>query len=151
GLTGQFYRQFAVTIAAAMIISAVNALTLTPARAVWIFKTEEGGQGHEPRREALPGWAFSIGGGILTLWLEWQYRPGHWGPPADENALPRWLFWSLAAAAFVPGAVAGGVIGWFVIGPVNAVLGWFFGGFNRAFERITALYSWAVGHALRLG
>ncbi len=34
GLTGQFYRQFAVTIAVAMIISALNALTLTPSRAV---------------------------------------------------------------------------------------------------------------------
>ena len=30
GLTGQFYRQFAVTIAVAMIISAMNAMTLTP-------------------------------------------------------------------------------------------------------------------------
>ena len=30
GLTGQFYRQFALTIAASVIISAVNAMTLTP-------------------------------------------------------------------------------------------------------------------------
>ena len=41
GLTGQFYRQFALTIAASVIISAVNAMTLTPSRAVSIFKTEE--------------------------------------------------------------------------------------------------------------
>src|SRR5581483_2670140 len=40
GLTGQFYRQFAVTIAVAMVISAVNAMTLTPSRAVAIFRTE---------------------------------------------------------------------------------------------------------------
>src|SRR5207302_1962398 len=32
GITGQFFRQFALTIAVAMIISAVNAMTLTPSR-----------------------------------------------------------------------------------------------------------------------
>ena len=42
GITGQFFRQFAVTIAVSTIISAVNALTMTPSRAVLIFKTEEG-------------------------------------------------------------------------------------------------------------
>src|SRR5438477_10692963 len=42
GLTGQFYRQFALTIAASVIISAVNALTLTPSRAVSIFGRDEG-------------------------------------------------------------------------------------------------------------
>ena len=44
GITGQFFRQFAVTIAVSTIISAVNALTMTPSRAVLIFKTEEGKQ-----------------------------------------------------------------------------------------------------------
>ncbi len=39
GITGQFFRQFAVTIAVSTIISAVNALTMTPSRAVLIFKT----------------------------------------------------------------------------------------------------------------
>src|SRR6185369_13313813 len=38
GISGQFYRQFALTIAASMIISAVNAMTMTPSRAVMIFK-----------------------------------------------------------------------------------------------------------------
>src|SRR5271167_1015532 len=41
GLTGQFYRQFALTIAASVIISAINAMTLTPSRAVSIFRSEE--------------------------------------------------------------------------------------------------------------
>src|SRR5205823_9515397 len=39
GITGQFFRQFALTIAAAMIISAINAMTMTPARAASIFAT----------------------------------------------------------------------------------------------------------------
>ena len=34
GITGQFYRQFALTIAASTIISAINAMTMAPARAV---------------------------------------------------------------------------------------------------------------------
>ncbi len=37
GITGQFFRQFALTIAASMILSAVNAMTMTPARAATIF------------------------------------------------------------------------------------------------------------------
>ena len=41
GITGQFFRQFAVTIAVSTVISAINALTMTPSRAVLIFKTED--------------------------------------------------------------------------------------------------------------
>ena len=67
GITGQFFRQFAVTIAVSTIISAINALTMTPSRAVMIFKTEEGSHGgHELKREALPWWIFGIVGGMLT-------------------------------------------------------------------------------------
>ncbi len=40
GITGQFFRQFAVTIAVSTVISAINALTMTPSRAVVIFKAE---------------------------------------------------------------------------------------------------------------
>ena len=37
GISGQFYRQFALTIAASTIISAINALTMAPARAVQLI------------------------------------------------------------------------------------------------------------------
>ena len=47
GITGQFFRQFAVTIAVSTIISAINALTMTPSRAVIIFKAEEGHTEHK--------------------------------------------------------------------------------------------------------
>ena len=69
GITGQFFRQFAVTIAVSTIISAINALTMTPSRAVMIFKTEEGSHGHQLKREALPWWIFGIIGGMITIWL----------------------------------------------------------------------------------
>ena len=45
GITGQFFRQFAVTIAVSTVISAINAMTMTPSRAVLIFKAETGSKG----------------------------------------------------------------------------------------------------------
>src|SRR6516225_2614280 len=47
GITGQFFRQFALTISVAMIISAINAMTMTPARAAWIFRGRDGGKKDE--------------------------------------------------------------------------------------------------------
>src|SRR5213076_3000935 len=54
GITGQFFRQFALTIAAAMIISAVNAMTMTPARAAAIFAGRAPGAHGQQGKEALP-------------------------------------------------------------------------------------------------
>src|SRR4029077_16065298 len=51
---------------------------------------------------------------------------------------------------FLPGAVAGGALGWFIIRPVNFVLGVFFRGFNWIFDRATQAYGKSVGWALRL-
>src|SRR6202789_1324174 len=48
GITGEFFRQFAVTIAMSTIISAINAITMTPSRAVVIFKSEAGNKGDRP-------------------------------------------------------------------------------------------------------
>ena len=44
GLTGEFYKQFAVTIAISTLISAVNSLTLSPALSAWLLK----GHGEAP-------------------------------------------------------------------------------------------------------
>ncbi|MBL1277661.1 MAG: efflux RND transporter permease subunit [Ectothiorhodospiraceae bacterium] len=59
GVTGQFYRQFAVTIAIATVISAINSLTLSPALAAVILR----GHDEPPDRftriiDALFGWVF---------------------------------------------------------------------------------------------
>jgi multidrug efflux pump len=158
GLTGQFYRQFALTIAASVIISAVNAMTLTPSRAVAIFKSEEQGADQtgnsdrrHPSKEALPWWVFGILGGMLTAWLAPRFLAGHLGLPAapaeEASSLEQWLYWG---ATFAPGLLAGLVVGWFLIGPVNAALGWFFRGFNRLFDGVTTGYGWIVGKLLRL-
>jgi multidrug efflux pump len=47
GLTGQFYRQFALTIAISTVISAVNSLTLSPALAALLLK------GHDAPKDRL--------------------------------------------------------------------------------------------------
>jgi multidrug efflux pump len=59
GLTGQFYRQFALTIAISTVISAINSLTLSPALAALLLK------GHDEPKDRLTriidrlfGWLF---------------------------------------------------------------------------------------------
>jgi multidrug efflux pump len=47
GLSGQFYKQFALTIAISTVISAVNSLTLSPALAALLLK------GHDAPKDAL--------------------------------------------------------------------------------------------------
>ena len=51
---------------------------------------------------------------------------------------------------FLPGAIAGGALGRFLIRPVNRVLGRFFHGFNWFFDRATHVYGNCVGWCLRL-
>ncbi len=154
GITGQFFRQFAVTIAVSTVISAINAITMTPSRAVLIFKQQSqkdngqrNGKGHLHQPEALPWWSFAIVGGLLAVW---------YGP----ELLARWLgqavspttelSWALTAAYFTSGALLGGVVGWVVIRPVNAVLGWFFRSFNRAFHGMSLGYGWTIGVGMRV-
>jgi multidrug efflux pump len=47
GLSGQFYKQFALTIAISTVISAINSLTLSPALAAMLLK------GHDEPKDAL--------------------------------------------------------------------------------------------------
>ena len=56
GVTGQFYRQFAVTIAAAVIISGFNSLTLSPALAAMLL------QPHGAKKDALGRWIERVAG-----------------------------------------------------------------------------------------
>jgi multidrug efflux pump len=156
GITGLFFRQFAVTISVSTVISAINAITMTPSRAVLLFKTDPGHEGAQVHRhEALPWWIFGLVGGILSFWLGPRYLAARFGLPGLPEAHaglepPRLLWWTYAAAWFSPGLVAGCLVGLIVIRPVNVVLGWFFRIFNRAFDGMSSVYGWIVGWSLRL-
>jgi multidrug efflux pump len=60
GLTGQFYKQFALTIAISTVISAINSLTLSPALAALLLK------GHDEPKDGLTR--------ILERGLGWFFR-----------------------------------------------------------------------------
>ena len=60
GLTGQFYRQFAVTIAISTVISAINSLTLSPALAALLLR------GHDQPKDALTR--------FMDRYLGWLFR-----------------------------------------------------------------------------
>ncbi|QEL14986.1 efflux RND transporter permease subunit [Limnoglobus roseus] len=150
GITGQFYRQFALTIATAMFISAVNALTLAPARAVAIFKGREHAPGREEKKdgekdhqpaEALPWWGLGalIGFGIYSVVSQF------FGEQIAFDARPWWQKALVVLASGVPGLAAG----WFLIKPVNRGLAWFFGKFNKGFEWATNVYGKAVALLMR--
>jgi multidrug efflux pump len=93
---------------------------------------------------------------VLTAWLGPRFFPAaRYGLPAlptgEEAAdMPWWQYWGIVAAYAAPGALAGGALGWAIIRPVNAALGWFFRGFNGVFDRMTGVYGATVGRVLRL-
>ena len=142
GITGRFFNQFAVTIAASTIISAINALTMTPSRALMIFKTKKqhgdaagGGHGHAHEREALPWWFFIFIGGLVSRCADSGIDRGSCrlarcrrprARRARHGACCRFTLDCL------PGTPFGMLFGWYCIRPVNAVLGWLFRGFNAA-------------------
>ncbi|MCO6062188.1 efflux RND transporter permease subunit, partial [Pseudomonas sp. MOB-449] len=60
GLTGQFYRQFALTIAISTVISALNSLTRSPALAAMLLKGHDAPKDHLSKliERLFAGWLF---------------------------------------------------------------------------------------------
>ncbi len=148
GIPGKFFQQFALTIAASTIISAINAMTMAPARAVTLLKPHH--EGHQP--EALPKW----GVGLLAAYFAYRYLFPWIATPlgiplaeADHHgSSPTWsLFaWSLFALT----CLAALVIGWFLHPPINGLLQQFFRVFNAVFDKLTAWYGTLVTGILKL-
>ncbi len=151
GIPGQFFRQFALTIAASTVISAINAMTMAPARAVTLIKPH--GAGH--KREALPALGVAL---IFGMLADWKIKPllmpmfglhaaehgGHAAAAAHASSeLQLWLLW---AGVFCVAAI----IGWFANGIVNYLLLKLFDAFNKVFEICTNFYGKVVANLLRI-
>jgi len=155
GLTGQFFRQFTLTISASMVVSAVNAMTMTPARAAWIFGSRTAGERGHQGKEALPWWSLGLLGGFASMSLLSRALGARLGLPSGAH--PDMVPPGFAAVAqqlgadlllFSPGAVAGGVLGWRAIDWVNGVAARLFRAFDRALARATDAYGRTVARGL---
>jgi multidrug efflux pump len=144
GIIGQFFRQFALTIAVSTVLSAFNSLTLSPALAAILLKPRARGV-YEP----MPWFAFAP----LGAWLGHKLGQG-WVTPALD-ALPLDLApglvdflhdWGPALAGGLAASVAGLLLG----RPLNALLGGSFRLFNRGFDLSTTAYTRSVGLLLRV-
>jgi multidrug efflux pump len=155
GISGQFFKQFALTIAASTVISAFNSLTLSPALCALLLKPHAHGEHGHVQQEALPRLGIAIIGGLLAyvfllgpvghlVGVE-VVGHGHGGHEAATHASPA-AVWGLKVGV----AVVGVIVGWLVAFVVNRALGAFFRGFNWVFDVTINGYGKAVGVLLRL-
>ena len=131
GIVGQFFRQFALTIATSTVISAFNSLTLSPALAALLIRPKS-----REKPEALPRLAYALAGAGLG----YLYLAPLIGPRLGQ-APP----WAGGAIGGVLGAIGGWVLGW----PLDRALVWFFGVFNAGFSAVTRGYTRIVGLMLK--
>lgn len=73
GPVGVFYRQFSITMAIAIVISGVNALTLTPALSALLLKPH---QGHKREKNILDKAFFVFNKGFNNLTFKYQFLLG---------------------------------------------------------------------------
>jgi multidrug efflux pump len=147
GITGHFFRQFALTISVSTIISAFNSLTLSPALTAVLLRRHD-----KQDAPPLPRVAFALAGGwagwvFLSSWLTgWFERGVESLSPAHAADWQTALSWTAAGIM----AVVGAATGWAIGGKLNGLLGWFFRTFNAGFGRATNGYVRMVGLTLRL-
>jgi len=157
GISGQFYRQFALTIAVATLISAFNSLTLSPALCALLLKPHAHGEGVHKHREVLPRFGIIVLFGFIAyailpvylaplLGVDLPAAAGHGGHEPAPHATSL-AVWGVRALAFL----IGGIAGLLLAGIINRLLDAFFRGFNWAFDRMVRAYGLAVGAVLRVG
>ncbi|MCF7788260.1 MAG: efflux RND transporter permease subunit [Prosthecobacter sp.] len=95
GLSGQFYKQFAVTIAISTVISAINSLTLSPALSALLLKE------HHAKKDILSR--------IIDVLLGWFFRPFNrffeWSSNAYVGIVKRIIRFSFVAVVIYFGLV----------------------------------------------
>jgi multidrug efflux pump len=167
GITGMFFRQFALTIAVSTILSAFNSLTLSPALAALLLKPRD-----KARASALPWLGYVLGGGLagllflpaaLSASLAWSAHlvQGNLVAPSWTPWLAPFLSavrWPAAAGVLqavpplglqVGGALLGAATGALLGRLLDLILTGFFRLFNWAFRRGTGVYTAVVGVSLR--
>ena len=144
GISGQFYRQFALTIAASTAISAFVSLTLAPALCALLFAGHPAKPHETTHRNALPALGISLLAGLLAIWLFEDLAIVRAGLAA--MAVPdEWKVWGVRLVLFAAGSLAG-----FVATPVvNLFLAGFFRLFNLFFDLTTGVYGGAVSLLLQ--
>ena len=144
GIVGQFFRQFALTIAVSTVISAFNSLTLSPALAAILLRPRARGS-----FEALPLFAFAPIGAWLGHKIGLHYANPileslHWNlTPAQTDLLRLW-------GPILIGAVGLTLVGLVLGRLINFLLGWSFRIFNRGFDLSTVAYTHTVSMFLRI-
>jgi multidrug efflux pump len=143
GITGQFFRQFAMTIAVSTVISAFNSLTLSPALTAILLR---------PRDKAnalpLPWAAFPLIGGVLGWIIHSAFGESLWGRFGGDfnQRLVAASPWAAPVAAAFVGVLAGAVTGTWL----NRILAASFRAFDRAFRVATSFYVRLAGGLLRV-
>lgn len=147
GLTGQFFRQFALTIAASTVISTFNSLTLSPALAALLLRERD-----RETHEALPRLAFPVfGGWIAYVWLAsplagWLERCWPLLPEGIATRLSPATWLIAMSLAALPGAV----VGWLTARRAASLLRTCFHAFNVGFSWTTGRYTRVVSGLLRI-
>ncbi|HEY3968952.1 MAG TPA: multidrug efflux RND transporter permease subunit [Planctomycetaceae bacterium] len=134
GITGQFFRQFALTIAVSTVISTFNSLTLSPALTALLLRPhEEGGSTPLPR----------VGFALAGAWIGWELV----APLLASHfpVIPSGPWVSLFASSLTCA-----LLGWYIAIPLNAILAAFFRMFNVGFNFVAGGYTKVVGGLLRI-
>jgi multidrug efflux pump len=144
GITGQFFRQFALTIAVSTVISAFNSLTLSPALSALLLRPRAKGV-----FEALPWFAFPP----IGAWI--GHKIGlYWAGPVlnafNLNLSPETVAQVREWGPIVIGAALATIIGLSAARLINLVLGESFRLFNQWFDLSTGAYTRAVSGLLRV-
>lgn len=147
GTSGVFYRQFGLTMAMAIALSAVNALTLSPALCA-IFLKPHKGEEQKPLKQRI-GEAYSAAGEVMKETYKKRMRLKF--PP-------------LITLAFIIAAIAFLMMGWYgyenilkgviaTVVAIFAVIGLFskefIAFFNKGFSKLLKVYNTASGWFIR--